>query len=66
MKPNIKPVQFNSTLPKQLLTTKEAAEYLNVSMQTARNLARQNKIPSVKIGHRVYIQLDKFIAKFCE
>ncbi len=66
MKPNIKPVQFNSTLSKQLLTTEEAAEYLNVSMQTVRNLARQNKIPSVKIGHRVYIQLDKFIAKFCE
>lgn len=55
MKPNIKPVQFNSTLPKQLLTTKEAAEYLNVSMQTVRNLARQDKIPAVKIGHRVYV-----------
>lgn len=65
MKPNIKPVQFNPTLHKQLLTTKEAAEYLNVSMQTVRNLARRNKIPSVKIGHRVYIQLDKFIEKFC-
>lgn len=66
MKPNIKPVQLNSTLPKQLLTTKEAAEYLNVSMQTVRNLARQGKIPAVKIGHRVYVQLDKLIAKFCE
>ena len=66
MKPNTKVVSMASANCSPLMTTEEVSRLLSVSEQTVRNMVRRKELPAVKIGHRVYIQRDKFIAKFCE
>lgn len=66
MKPNIKVVSMADANYGPLMTTEEVSRLLSVSEQTVRNMVRRKELPAVKIGHRVYIQRDKFIAKFCE
>mgnify|MGYP001558367060 CR=1 FL=1 len=46
---------------KEILTTKEVAEYLNIHPLTVHRYAREGKIPAFKIGtdwrfHRKYLQ----------
>lgn len=70
MKPEIKVIRTDSHGNKnglnQLITVKETATILDCTEQTVRAMVRRKELPAVKIGHRVYIQRDKFIAKFCE
>lgn len=70
MKPGIKVIQMdshgNESGLNQLITVKETATLLDCTEQTVRAMVRRKELPAVKIGHRVYIQRDKFIAKFCE
>lgn len=70
MKPGIKVIRMDSHGKEsglnQLITVKETATLLDCTEQTVRAMARRKELPAVKIGHRVYIQRDKFIAKFCE
>lgn len=66
MKPNIKIASMADANCSPLMTTEEVSRLLSVSEQTVRNMVRRKELPAVKIGHRVYIQRDKFIAKFCE
>lgn len=35
----------------EVLTTKEVAEYLRMSADTVKRLARQGRLPGVKLGH---------------
>lgn len=35
----------------EVLTTKEVAEYLRMSPDTVKRLARQGRLPGVKLGH---------------
>ena len=56
----------NESRLNQLITVKETATLLDCTEQTVRAMVRRKELPAVKIGHRVYIQRDKFIAKFCE
>ena len=35
----------------EVLTTKEAAEYLGTSPDTVRRLARQGRLPGIRLGH---------------
>jgi excisionase family DNA binding protein len=63
MQPSIKAVPVRGTEPNPLMTTKEAAAFLNVSMQTVRKLAQRGDIPAVHIGHRVYIHRGKLLAR---
>lgn len=35
----------------EILTTKEAAEYLKMSPDTVKRLARQGRLPGIKLGH---------------
>jgi excisionase family DNA binding protein len=41
-----------ATEPRDWLTTKEAAEYLRVHVNTVRRWAREGAIPAVKLGNR--------------
>lgn len=70
MKPEIKVIRTDSHGNKnglnQLITVKETATILDCTEQTVRAMVRRKELPAVKIGRRVYIQRDKFIAKFCE
>ena len=70
MKPGIKVIRMdshgNESRLNQLITVKETATLLDCTEQTVRAMVRRKELPAVKIGHRVYIQQDKFIAKFCE
>ena len=70
MKPGIKVIRMdshgNESGLNQLITVKETATLLDCTEQTVRTMVRRKELPAVKIGHRVYIQRDKFIAKFCE
>ncbi len=70
MKPGIKVIRMdshgNESGLNQLITIKEMATLLDCTEQTVRAMVRRKELPAVKIGHRVYIQRDKFIAKFCE
>lgn len=70
MKPGIKVIRMdshgNESELNQLITVKETATLLDCTEQTVRAMVRRKELPAVKIGHRVYIQRDKFIAKFCE
>ena len=70
MKPGIKVIRMDSHGNEcglnQLITVKETATLLDCTEQTVRAMVRRKELPAVKIGHRVYIQRDKFIAKFCE
>ncbi len=70
MKPGIKVIRTdshgNESGLNQLITVKETATLLDCTEQTVRAMVRRKELPAVKIGHRVYIQRDKFIAKFCE
>ena len=70
MKPGIKVVRMDSHRNEsglnQLMTVKETATLLDCTEQTVRAMVRRKELPAVKIGHRVYIQRDKFITKFCE
>ena len=51
----------------QLRTTKAAADYLGVTVNTVKNYARQGKLPVVKFSSRAYRfrldDLEEFIAK---
>lgn len=49
-------------MEKLLLTRKEAAEALNISVDTLDELKRANKIRSVNIGVRVYYSPDELRA----
>jgi excisionase family DNA binding protein len=54
---------------KQIMTTREVAEYLNVHILTVQKYAREGKIPAFKIGadwrfHKQYI--EKWIAEKLE
>lgn len=70
MKPGIKVIRMdshgNESGLNQLITVKETATLLDCTEQTVRAMVRRKELPAVKIGYRVYIQRDKFIAKFCE
>ncbi len=70
MKPGIKVIRMdshgNESGLNQLITVKETSTLLDCTEQTVRAMVRRKELPAVKIGHRVYIQRDKFIAKFCE
>lgn len=70
MKPGIKVIRTdnhgNESGLNQLITVRETATLLDCTEQTVRAMVRRKELPAVKIGHRVYIQHDKFIAKFCE
>lgn len=70
MKPGIKVIRMdshgNESGLNQLIPVKETATLLDCTEQTVRAMVRRKELPAVKIGHRVYIQRDKFIAKFCE
>lgn len=70
MKPGIKVIRMdshgNESGLNQLITVKETATLLDCTEQTVRAMVRRKELPAVKIGNRVYIQRDKFIAKFCE
>ncbi len=45
-----------------LVSVKEAARQLNVSASTLYGLARQRRIPCVKIGDRTLLSIEKVIA----
>lgn len=70
MKPGIKVIRMgnhgNESGLNQLITVKETSTLLDCTEQTVRAMVRRKELPAVKIGHRIYIQRDKFIAKFCE
>lgn len=54
------------SLPARLLTTDQAAEYLNVSVRTVKNLMSNGRIAYVKIGRATRIRvedLDGYIAR---
>jgi excisionase family DNA binding protein len=45
-----------------LIAMEEASELLGITPQTVRRFIREGKLPGVKIGRRVYLQRDKFLA----
>jgi excisionase family DNA binding protein len=51
-----KPVKINDSEPLTLLTAREAANYLRVSMSTLRRMERRGQLSSLRIpgGHRRY------------
>jgi len=51
-------------MEKELLTTKEAAEYLRVSMPQIYKLVRQEKVPSIRLEDKILFRkttLDAFL-----
>lgn len=42
-----------------LMTVKELQEYLHVGKNTAYRLINNNEVPTVKIGNRTYVVVDK-------
>lgn len=41
------------------MTVKELQEYLKIGKNTAYRLINKNEVPTVKIGNRTYIVVDK-------
>ena len=48
----------NKPKPKLLFTTEEAAELVAVPVTWLAEAARQNKVPSVRVGHYVRFKID--------
>lgn len=46
---------------KQLCTVQELSELTSVSEQTIRRYIREGEIPSIRIGHRLLINMDDFL-----
>lgn len=42
-----------------LMTVKELQEYLKIGKNTAYRLINNNEVPTVKIGNRTYVVVDK-------
>jgi excisionase family DNA binding protein len=60
------PVGEPPTTITPLLTTEEAAEYLQISIRTVKNLLGDGQVPYIKIGRATRIHrddLDTFIAR---
>lgn len=49
----------NYNLP-NLMTAKELQEYLHIGKNKAYELIKHNDVPTVKIGNRIYVVVDKF------
>lgn len=43
----------------QLMTAKELQEYLKIGKNTAYRMIKNNEVPTVKIGNRTYVVVDK-------
>lgn len=50
------------TIPRRLISITEAAELLGVSQSTAYRLARENRIPVIRIGKAVRVNLQRLEA----
>lgn len=42
-----------------LMTSKELQEYLHIGKNTAYRMINNNEVPTVKIGNRTYVVVDK-------
>lgn len=43
----------------QLMTAKELQVYLKIGKNTAYRMIKNNEVPTVKIGNRTYVVVDK-------
>ena len=43
----------------KLMTVKELQQYLKIGKNTAYRMINNNEVPTVKIGNRVYVVVDK-------
>ena len=43
----------------QLMTAKELQVYLKIGKNTAYRMIKNNEVPTVKIGNRTYVVIDK-------
>lgn len=43
----------------QLMTAKELQAYLKIGKNTAYRMIKNNEVPTVKIGNRTYVVVDK-------
>lgn len=43
----------------KLMTAKELQQYLKIGKNTAYRMINNNEVPTVKIGNRVYVVVDK-------
>lgn len=63
--PKIISAKFKDYNLSNLMTAKELQEYLHVGKNTAYHLINNNDVPTVKIGNRIYVVVDK-LQKYIE
>ena len=51
--------KFKSYNLSNLMTPKELQEYLHIGKNTAYRMINNNEVPTVKIGNRIYVVVDK-------
>jgi excisionase family DNA binding protein len=52
-------LNFKNYSLSNLMTVKELQEYLKIGKNTAYRLINNNEVPTVKIGNRTYVVVDK-------
>lgn len=52
-------LNFKNYSLSNLMTIKELQEYLKIGKNTAYRLINNNEVPTVKIGNRTYVVVDK-------
>lgn len=61
-KPNTQPREYVGDLPVPLYTVGEFAFVTGISEQSIRRYIREGQIPATRIGRRLLIRTDKFLA----
>ena len=61
-KPNTQPREYVGDLPVPLCTVGEFAFVTGISEQSIRRYIREGQIPATRIGRRLLIRTDKFLA----
>lgn len=61
---NVNPLDNNTHLSEELMTQKECAKYLGVTVATLINWRKKKKLPYLKFGERIFYSKERILKHF--